>query len=278
MPDVSIVVPAFNAGRAISAALETAFAQTYQDFEVIVVDDGSADDIAQRVAEFGDRVLYVYLTNCGPWRSRNEGIARARGRFIAFLDADDVWPLRTLQRQALCARTSGGIDWQARRLERVSCEWHVHVAQGSDASPYVFVADALVTDPSSVGFEFILLDRPVIVIDCPQLIEQTHVRSDEVSRLRSVAMVAQSADAVAGVVVRELKHPKRLSSRRQKIADELFDAAGGATSRAVQCIYDLLTVPAPEAGPAADRPTTTASIDITSVVSSHEARATYRVS
>src|SRR5206468_12763397 len=103
-------------------------------------------------------------------------------------------------------RASGGIDWHA-QLDRVSREWHVHVAQSSDASPYLFVADALVTDHSSVGFEFMLLDRPVIVIDCPELIEKAHVGADKVSRLRSAAEVARSADEVAAVVVRELKHP-----------------------------------------------------------------------
>ena len=174
-------------------------------------------------------------------------------------------------------RASGGIDWQA-RLAQVSREWKVHVAEGSDASPYLFVADALVTDHSSVGFEFMLLDRPVIVIDCPELIDKAHVCADKVDRLRSGAEVAHSAVQVAATVVRELQHPQRLSARRRQIADELFYGAGGATDRAVQCIYDLLTLPAPDTGPAANRPSTTASLDTTSVFPSYEARARYRVS
>ncbi len=174
-------------------------------------------------------------------------------------------------------RASGRIDWYA-RLERISRERNVHVARGSDASPYLFVADALVTDHSSVGFEFMLLDRPVIVIDCPQLIEKAHVAADKVSRLRRAAEVARSAAEVAAAVRRELTNPERLSSHRREIADELFYGAGGATARAVQCIYDLLALPAPDARPTADRPTTTASIDIDSAVSSYEARAPYRVS
>ena len=120
----------------------------------------------------------------------------------------------------------------------------------------------------SVGFEFMLLDRPVIVIDCPELIEKAHVGSDKVSRLRSAAEVVQNADEVAAAVVRALKHPARLSSRRRTIADELFYGAGSATARAVQCIYDLLALPAPEAEPAAARPP---SIEITSHVSTYGA-------
>jgi glycosyltransferase involved in cell wall biosynthesis len=174
-------------------------------------------------------------------------------------------------------RASGGIDWGT-LLEQFGREGNVHVAQGSDASPYLFVADALVTDHSSVGFEFMLLDRPVIVIDCPQLIEKARVPSDKVERLRSAAAVAHSAAEVAAVVVEELKYSERLSSNRRTIADELFYGPGGATTRAVQCIYDSLGLPAPDAGPAVDRPPASAPIGITPVVSTYEARATYRVS
>src|SRR5436190_1570422 len=99
MPQVSVIVPAFNAGRTISAALASVFAQTYRDFEVIVVDDGSTDDTAARIAEWGDRVLYVRQPNGGPARARNTGIGRSRGRLVAFLDADDVWLPEKLERQ-----------------------------------------------------------------------------------------------------------------------------------------------------------------------------------
>ena len=72
-PEVSVVIPAFNASRTISAALDSVFAQTYKNFEVIVVDDGSTDDTARRVAEFGGRVEYVRQANGGPARARNVG-------------------------------------------------------------------------------------------------------------------------------------------------------------------------------------------------------------
>src|SRR5262245_40485992 len=99
MPAVSVIIPAFDAGRTIDAALHSIFAQTYRDFEGIVVDDGSRDDTAARIERWGAQVTCVRVPNGGPARARNVGLARARGRLVAFLDADDVWLPRKLQRQ-----------------------------------------------------------------------------------------------------------------------------------------------------------------------------------
>jgi len=98
-PEVSVVIPAFNAAPTIDAALQSVFAQTYERFEVIVVDDGSTDATAACVDKWGDRVVSIRQANAGPGRARNIGIARARGRLIAILDADDAWMPRKLERQ-----------------------------------------------------------------------------------------------------------------------------------------------------------------------------------
>src|SRR5262245_4013808 len=99
MPAVSVIIPAFDAGRTIDAALHSIFAQTYRDFEGIVVDDGSRDDTAARIERWGAQVTCVRVPNGGPARARNVGLAHARGHLAAFLDADDVWLPRKLQRQ-----------------------------------------------------------------------------------------------------------------------------------------------------------------------------------
>src|SRR5262245_26814911 len=99
MTEVPFFIPAFNAVRTIAAALQSVFAQTYRHYEVIVVDDGSTDDTVLRVAEWSARIQYIRQANAGPGSARNEGIRRARGRLVAFLDADDVWLPRKLQRQ-----------------------------------------------------------------------------------------------------------------------------------------------------------------------------------
>lgn len=87
---VSVVVPAYNCADYIGEALTSIFAQSYQPFEVIVVDDGSTDDTVGSVKKF-PRVTYVRQENGGPSRARNAGIQRASGPYVAFLDADDIW-------------------------------------------------------------------------------------------------------------------------------------------------------------------------------------------
>jgi hypothetical protein len=141
-------------------------------------------------------------------------------------------------------RGSGGIDWHA-RLEPFCRDRRVHLAAHADASPYLFVADALVTDHSSVGFEFMLLDRPIVVVDCPELIQKARINPEKVALLRSGAEVVHAAEEVAAAVRRGLDAPASLSERRRAIANDLFYRPGGATARAARCIYDALRLPAP---------------------------------
>jgi hypothetical protein len=143
----------------------------------------------------------------------------------------------------MAARASGGIDWR-RRIERVCDQAGAHVAQGFDASPYLFAADALVTDHSSVGFEYLLLDRPLVVIDCPDLLVKARVSRDKVAKLRSVAEVVGASDTGAAVA-RALADPRTHSALRRTIADEMFYGAGRASVRAAGCIYDALAMSHP---------------------------------
>jgi hypothetical protein len=91
-----------------------------------------------------------------------------------------------------------------------------------------------------------LLDRPIVVIECPELIEHARVNPEKVAQLRSGADVAR-ASATALVVQRALADQRRHSARRLAIAADLFYRPGTATARAVQCVYDLLGLPAPDA-------------------------------
>jgi glycosyltransferase involved in cell wall biosynthesis len=90
-PLVSVVVTAYNHGRYIQETLRSVFAQTYPHFEVIVVDDGSTDDTSTKLQAFNDRIFYVHQENQGVAASRNTGVQKARGEFIALLDGDDLW-------------------------------------------------------------------------------------------------------------------------------------------------------------------------------------------
>lgn len=97
-PRVSVLIPCYNAGSYLAAALDSVFAQTYQDFEIIVVDDGSVDDSAAVAARY-PQVQYFYNAHKGISVTRNFAISKAQGELIAFLDADDLWTPEKLEMQ-----------------------------------------------------------------------------------------------------------------------------------------------------------------------------------
>ena len=140
-------------------------------------------------------------------------------------------------------RGSGGINWRD-RLGQLCRDQAVHLAEASNASPYLFVADALVTDHSSVGFEFTLLDRPLIVVHAPELLRHGRINPQKASLLQSASHVIHRADTIAETVEYALAHPAALSAIRRRVANELFYRPGTATARAVDCIYKLLGLPA----------------------------------
>ena len=99
---VSVVIPAYNAASFLPRCLRSVFAQTLKPEEVIVVDDGSADNSAALAAALGARV--ISRSNGGPAAARNAGIQSASSEWVALLDADDLWAPEKLERQALFIR------------------------------------------------------------------------------------------------------------------------------------------------------------------------------
>jgi glycosyltransferase involved in cell wall biosynthesis len=99
MPEVSVIIPAYNAAPYIYAAISSVLSQEYCDLEVIVVDDGSNDGTGDVVAKFGGKIRFFTISNSGPSAARNFGIKKATGRYIAFLDADDWWLPNKLEKQ-----------------------------------------------------------------------------------------------------------------------------------------------------------------------------------
>jgi len=98
MPEVSVIIPTYNRREFLREALTSVLAQTYHDFELIVVDDGSDDDTAAVVQEFAG-VRYVFQPNHGVSAARNRGVALSSGALLAFLDSDDLWQPRKLEQQ-----------------------------------------------------------------------------------------------------------------------------------------------------------------------------------
>ena len=119
MPRVSVIVPAHNAEQTIVETICSVQAQTFSDFELIVIDDGSADRTLERLEAAGDSRLRIFSDeNAGAPSARNRGIARATGEYLAFLDADDLWTPDKLQHQvaALEARAAAGVAYSWTRF------------------------------------------------------------------------------------------------------------------------------------------------------------------
>jgi len=98
-PLVSVIMPAYNAAPFIAAAIDSVLAQTYTQFELIVVDDGSTDETAHIVHSYGRRVRYIFQQNARQAAARNCGLRQASGELCAFIDADDIWLPEKLEKQ-----------------------------------------------------------------------------------------------------------------------------------------------------------------------------------
>ena len=110
MPKASVVIPAYNSLKYLPATMESVLRQTFNDFEVILVNDGSSDDTEHWVSQITDpRVKLITQENQGLSGARNTGIAHASGEYIAFLDADDLWEPTKLEKQVLCLEENSEI-------------------------------------------------------------------------------------------------------------------------------------------------------------------------
>jgi len=136
-------------------------------------------------------------------------------------------------------RYTAGIDWR-RRMRALELPGIIRYVEGPDASPYLAAADVMVTDHSSAGFEYLVLDRPLIVFDTPGLVDAARINPEKVALLRSAATVVSGADELAAVAWAELAQPGRLSNERRRVAEEMFHEPGTATARAVTIIRELL--------------------------------------
>jgi glycosyltransferase involved in cell wall biosynthesis len=108
MPKVTIIIPLYNKAAYIKRALDSVLAQTFTDFELLVIDDGSTDGGGEIVHRCGDaRVRLIRQENAGPAHARNRGIDEAGGELVAFLDADDEWTPRYLEHSLATLESAG---------------------------------------------------------------------------------------------------------------------------------------------------------------------------
>ena len=118
-PLVSVIIPAYNVEKVIVDALDSVYAQTYRPIEVIVIDDGSTDNTSEIINNYKESIckaggdidlIYICQENSGPSRARNTGINAAKGEYIAFLDADDLWAGDKLDKQMQLFKREQRID------------------------------------------------------------------------------------------------------------------------------------------------------------------------
>src|SRR5690242_14802421 len=113
-PRVSVIIPAYNAAAFIGETLDSVYAQTFNNFEIIVVNDGSPDTEAleQKLSSYPAKLRYLKQANQGAAAARNTGPRAAIGEFVAFLDADDTWLPQFLEKQvALLDNAPADVVW-----------------------------------------------------------------------------------------------------------------------------------------------------------------------
>ncbi len=112
MAEISVIIPLFNKEKYINRAIDSVFTQTYQDFEILVVDDGSTDGGPKLVRNYQDpRLRLICQQNEGPGSARNRGIKESTGPYLAFLDADDEWLPDFLRRYVKALKTHPDCDY-----------------------------------------------------------------------------------------------------------------------------------------------------------------------
>ena len=131
------------------------------------------------------------------------------------------------------------VDWPA-RLQRFQDQPRYAYATGAHIGPYLAAADLLITDHSTVGFEFALLDRPIVVFDAPDLLQFARINPEKWHQLRGMADIVGSVTDLPAVVSTALSSPQRHAAARRAATQALFAYAGHATTRALNVVYELL--------------------------------------
>jgi glycosyltransferase involved in cell wall biosynthesis len=179
MPRVSVVIPTYNSAASLREAIESVLGQTYLDFEVIVIDDGSTDDTERVVRSFGDRVCYVSQRNSGAGAARNQGIRTSRGSYVAFLDSDDLWVPSKLEDQIPLLDRDPEIGL-------VYSDWAVVAEQGEDVPSY------LRNLPAASGYVFDGLVQCGFILTSGTVVRRSCL--DEVGYFDETLSIAQDYD------------------------------------------------------------------------------------
>ncbi len=163
MPEVSVIIPTYNRAEYVTQAIDSVLAQTYTDYEIIVVDDGSTDKTREVLEPYMDKIAYIYQENTGVSAARNRGIKAAKGDWVAFLDSDDEW-------------LPGKLTVQIRAVERhpqlVAHMVNVNLTNYNDPYPNSFLHckfpfegnEGIIDDPFIPHFKYRTIAMPVAIM------------------------------------------------------------------------------------------------------------------
>ncbi len=217
MPTVSVILPVYNGERYLSQALEGIFSQSFRDFEIIAVDDGSTDGSRQILEARRDQIVILSQSNGGPGKARNLGVKHSAGDYLAFLDQDDVWYSHKLETQleAFGAHPEAGlvfsnvdlVDEEGRLLER---RWLDRIDE-SNSFVGTFLSGHHSPSPSTV-----LVKRKLV--EEAGLFDEDLIGIDDVAlwfRVQRLAALFYLDESL----VRRRVHPSNLSWQRGRIEE-----------------------------------------------------------
>lgn len=165
LPLVSVVIPAYRCAEYIAQAIQSVLAQSFSDYEIIVVNDGSPDTplIEAALQKYWDRITYIRQRTRGPSGARNTGILQARGKYVAFLDADDYWGSDHLSTQVQLLEENGNLDLVYCDFFLVNAE--TVVGRAFDIEPQFppVTFDSLLIDRCTIGTSTTVMLREAIV-------------------------------------------------------------------------------------------------------------------
>lgn len=166
VPTVSVILPTFNRTRFLRLAIDSVFAQTYRDWELIIADDGSAEETREYLRSVtSPAVRLLWLEHTGnPSRVRNAAIEVARGRYLAFLDSDDVWAPEKLTEQIRALADRPGARWSYTNSLLIDKSGRVLVDEGvsAPAPPQRWILEPLLRLEVSISMPTVVAEHALV--------------------------------------------------------------------------------------------------------------------
>lgn len=215
MPEVSVIIPFYKGETWLKEAVDSVLSQTFKDYEIIVVNDGSPENITNFIAQYSNRIIYIEKENGGPSTARNAGIVAATGKYIAFLDSDDRWLPNKLEIQtkymneydamwSYCGyRTFGVGESVEYRMTNADVPIIHRYSTPYIATPCVMIERKYLVDHPSVRFNpnlrfgqdsyfWLMINADNSILAIPEILTEVRIRGGNASKRARVQLQARS--------------------------------------------------------------------------------------